>query len=177
MLGAYLLFGVWSSTQAQEITYPTVKHASSGQHSLSMGTAPFADYGFDSFGYDGSVPGPTFRVKPGETLAIQLTNNLLPANDVSCAQTNGEFCNAASTNLHTHGLHVSSKGISDGLTYYSDDILADLDPGSGLWKACKRPSQGLHKALYTLISSKVDPGLGRFGVSWFYFRSFGRHGF
>eukprot|EP00930_Biecheleria_cincta_P067272 TRINITY_DN5375_c0_g1_i4.p1 TRINITY_DN5375_c0_g1~~TRINITY_DN5375_c0_g1_i4.p1 ORF type:complete len:654 (-),score=82.18 TRINITY_DN5375_c0_g1_i4:146-1906(-) len=70
-------------------------------------------------------------MKPGESLAIQLTNNLQAANNVPCSQTAGEFCEAATTNLHTHGLHVSSKGMDDGLSYWSDDVLASVAPAGG----------------------------------------------
>lgn len=46
--------------------------------------------------YNGTVPGPTFKVKPGDALRVKLTNNLDKA-----------------TNLHTHGLFVSPEGNSD----------------------------------------------------------------
>jgi len=108
-----------------------VKNAGDGQVDLSLvGTAPFVDYGFDTFGFDGAVPGPTFRVKPGETLAINFKNDLLAANNVGCETTAGEFCEAATTNLHTHGLHISSKGVADGLAANSDDVLVNIAPGA-----------------------------------------------
>ncbi|MFV0462408.1 MAG: multicopper oxidase family protein [Nostocoides sp.] len=47
-------------------------------------------------GFNGSVPGPTLRIRPGDTLAITLDNAL-----------------DRPTNLHTHGLHVSPEGNSD----------------------------------------------------------------
>lgn len=46
--------------------------------------------------YNGSTPGPTLRVRPGDLLRVKLTNNL-----------------DEPTNLHTHGLHVSPSGKSD----------------------------------------------------------------
>jgi FtsP/CotA-like multicopper oxidase with cupredoxin domain len=46
--------------------------------------------------YNGSVPGPTFRVRPGDRLQVRLINRI-----------------DAPTNLHTHGLHVSPEGNSD----------------------------------------------------------------
>ena len=46
--------------------------------------------------YNGSVPGPTLKVRPGDTLKVKLTNNLDKA-----------------TNLHTHGLFVSPLDNSD----------------------------------------------------------------
>src|SRR5215510_4162024 len=46
--------------------------------------------------YNGSFPGPTLKVFPGDRLLIKLKNSL-----------------AQETNLHTHGLHVSPSGNSD----------------------------------------------------------------
>lgn len=46
--------------------------------------------------YNGTVPGPTLMVKPGDTLRVSLSNGLSQA-----------------TNLHTHGLQVSPAGNSD----------------------------------------------------------------
>ena len=48
--------------------------------------------------YNGTLPGPTLVVRPGDTLAVTHTNQL---NDA--------------TNLHTHGLHVSPEGSSDNV--------------------------------------------------------------
>ncbi len=46
--------------------------------------------------YNGSLPGPTWRVRPGDRLQVRVTNQL-----------------AAATNLHTHGLAVSPRGNGD----------------------------------------------------------------
>ncbi len=46
--------------------------------------------------YNGSVPGPTWNVRPGDRIEVVLVNNL-----------------DAATNLHTHGLAVSPEGNSD----------------------------------------------------------------
>ncbi|HEX2893366.1 MAG TPA: multicopper oxidase family protein [Marmoricola sp.] len=48
--------------------------------------------------YDGTVPGPTLHVRPGDQLEVALVNDL-----------------GAATNLHTHGLHVSPEGRSDNI--------------------------------------------------------------
>jgi FtsP/CotA-like multicopper oxidase with cupredoxin domain len=48
--------------------------------------------------YNGTVPGPTIRVRPGDRLQVELVNDL-----------------DESTNLHTHGLHVSPEGVSDNV--------------------------------------------------------------
>jgi FtsP/CotA-like multicopper oxidase with cupredoxin domain len=71
--------------------------------------------------YGGCKAGPVIDVLPGNTLRFNLVNNL-DANDPSC----GAFPSAAlslppgvgcfnTTNLHTHGLHVSPAGNSDNV--------------------------------------------------------------
>jgi FtsP/CotA-like multicopper oxidase with cupredoxin domain len=49
-----------------------------------------------ALGYNGSLPGPTLRLKPGDRLAVALHNGL-----------------GDPTNLHVHGLHVSPEGNGD----------------------------------------------------------------
>ena len=55
--------------------------------------------------YNGTTPGPTLRVRPGDVLTVTLDNRL-----------------DAPTNLHTHGLHVSPEGDSD-------NVFVIVDPG------------------------------------------------
>ena len=69
-------------------------------------------------------------MSPGETLEVLLINDLDPAHSTNCADLNTEFCETSVTNLHTHGLHVSSKGIEDGLAAQSDNIFAVVEPGT-----------------------------------------------
>src|SRR5262245_59329149 len=57
--------------------------------------------------YNGSYVGPTLMANPGDLLDITLVNNLPPGQ---------------TTNLHTHGLHVSPLG-------NSDNILLEIEPG------------------------------------------------
>ncbi|WP_261820064.1 multicopper oxidase family protein [Nocardioides sp. OK12] len=51
-----------------------------------------------ALGYNGGLPGPTLRVRPGDTLRIELVNEL-----------------DEPTNLHVHGLHVSPEGNGDNV--------------------------------------------------------------
>ncbi len=59
-----------------------------------------------AYTYNGSTPGPTWRVRPGDIVTITLVNRL-----------------DAPTNLHTHGLHVSPEG-------RSDDVFVEVAPGA-----------------------------------------------
>ena len=63
--------------------------------------------------YNGKLVGPTLRAKPGDTLYILLKNDMEPENwhpDMM-----NELNSFNTTNLHTHGLHVSPGGISDNV--------------------------------------------------------------
>jgi suppressor of ftsI len=75
--------------------------------------------------YEGSAPGPTLRVRPGDTLRVNLVNMLddlppgLPANSpflcppmIMGGVEEGTMCD---TNLHVHGLHVSPSDNSDNI--------------------------------------------------------------
>lgn len=59
-----------------------------------------------ALGYNGSSPGPTLRVRPGDEIALRLRNEL-----------------DQPTNLHTHGLRVSPEG-------NSDNPFLRIDPGT-----------------------------------------------
>jgi FtsP/CotA-like multicopper oxidase with cupredoxin domain len=72
--------------------------------------------------FDGTVPGPTLRVRPGDTLRIKLVNKLgdlpkgLPADSPFNWVPMGEDGMMTSdTNLHMHGFHVSPSGNSDNI--------------------------------------------------------------
>jgi len=71
--------------------------------------------------YEGMSPGPTFHVKPGDTLKIKLVNNLPPNRDMTPANlaTPHQF---NTTNFHTHGMHVSPSGIAD-------NVMRSMEPG------------------------------------------------
>ena len=71
--------------------------------------------------YEGTVPGPTLRVKPGDVLRIKLINDMPPNRDPAPIDHSlpHQFNN---TNLHSHGLHVSPSGISD-------NVMRIMEPG------------------------------------------------
>ncbi len=71
--------------------------------------------------YSGCLTSPLIEVLPGDTLHIAL-RNALSANDPTCGATPAPYLQLPSgvgcfntTNLHTHGLHVSPSGISDNV--------------------------------------------------------------
>ena len=74
--------------------------------------------------YNGSVPGPTLHLRPGDHLGIDLVNHL-----------------DQPTNLHTHGLQVSPQGNSDnpfvmvnpGQTFHYDYQIPDDHPAGTFW--------------------------------------------
>lgn len=72
--------------------------------------------------YNGRLTGPTLRARPGDTLRIRL-RNLLPANPAFEPADHNVPHNFNTTNLHTHGLHVSPAG-------NSDNVLLKVEPGS-----------------------------------------------
>jgi FtsP/CotA-like multicopper oxidase with cupredoxin domain len=64
----------------------------------ALGTHDVAGRAATTMGYNGGVPGPTLRLRPGDTVRVELVNRL-----------------AQVTNLHVHGLHVSPQGNGDNV--------------------------------------------------------------
>ncbi|MCT9870816.1 multicopper oxidase family protein [Paenarthrobacter aurescens] len=106
---------LWTLTSRQnpvtgrELTQPPEERSANGQLRVRLEAAPgqmlLAGQQAAALGYNGGVPGPTFRVQPGDVLRIGLVNNL-----------------AQATNLHVHGLHVSPEGSGD-------NVFVSVDPG------------------------------------------------
>nr|XP_039256297.1 multicopper oxidase mco-like [Styela clava] len=69
--------------------------------------------------YNGNLCGPTIRMKPGDTVYVHLENRLGP--DQPEKELN-EIRHPNTTNIHTHGLHISS--LPPG-----DDVFTRVDPG------------------------------------------------
>jgi FtsP/CotA-like multicopper oxidase with cupredoxin domain len=60
-----------------------------------------------AWGFNGTSPGPTLRIRPGDALRVRLLNRI-----------------DQPTNLHTHGLHVSPDG-------HGDNPFVTIEPGEG----------------------------------------------
>ncbi|HLP28765.1 MAG TPA: multicopper oxidase domain-containing protein [Candidatus Didemnitutus sp.] len=73
--------------------------------------------------YNGSSPGPTYRLHRGELLRVLLKNQLPPNPDQDSADQGNFPQRLNTTNLHTHGLNVSP---SDS----SDNVLLEILPGT-----------------------------------------------
>lgn len=72
----------------------------------AMGTHRVAGRQARTMGFNGGVPGPTLRLRPGDTLRVELVNGLEQV-----------------TNLHMHGFHVSPEG-------NSDNVFLTVEPGA-----------------------------------------------
>lgn len=77
--------------------------------------------------YEGRIPGPTLRLRPGDTLQLRLVNQL-PFETEEMPHDINIPHGFNVTNLHTHGLHVSPKCSDDG-TVCSDNVLIEIPPG------------------------------------------------
>ncbi len=91
-----------------DLAEPPVRESSNGvlEVELRAGSGvTLAGRRTHALGYNGSSPGPTLRLRPGDMLRVDLVNDL-----------------DAPTNLHTHGLHVSPGG-------QSDNVFRRVEPG------------------------------------------------
>ncbi|XP_066271672.1 uncharacterized protein [Branchiostoma lanceolatum] len=71
--------------------------------------------------YNGEIPGPTLRVRPGDKLYIKLVNNMR-SDSVVRVEGHGPI-SPNITNLHLHGMHVSPKEPHD-------NVFIEIGPGS-----------------------------------------------
>ncbi|MFG2898754.1 multicopper oxidase family protein [Streptomyces zaomyceticus] len=69
--------------------------------------------------YNGTIPGPTLRVRAGDTLRLTHVNGLPPNPPHTSGHNTPHHPN--SFNLHTHGMHVSPAG-------YADNVLREFAP-------------------------------------------------
>src|SRR3954454_24785065 len=119
---------------AEELVEPVVRTSQGGLLDTTLTARvmalPLAGQTATVSVYEGSFPGPTLRVRPGDTLRVNLVNTLdalpsgLPQNSpFICSPVTGpgqmsnapEHAMTCDTNLHVHGLHVSPEGNSDNI--------------------------------------------------------------
>lgn len=101
--------------------------------------------------YNGRLVGPTFRVRPGDALEVRLRNQLPP--EPPHHGDHNQLHGFNTTNLHTHGLHVSPKGRSDNVFLrvgpgeefdYRIEIPDDHPPGTFWYHAHSHGSTAAH---------------------------------
>ena len=96
----------WETTRTPacrgaSFTEPPTERSADGVLEVTLDAAPgatVAGRATQALGYNGTSPGPTLVVRPGDLLRVTLRNGL-----------------GRSTNLHTHGLHVSPEGTGDNV--------------------------------------------------------------
>lgn len=90
------------SSNGTQLVQPKLLRSANGRLELNLSASrspvKIGDATVNALTYNGSLPGPTLRVRPGDTVTVSLANRL---NDP--------------TNLHTHGLHVSPEGSGDNV--------------------------------------------------------------
>jgi FtsP/CotA-like multicopper oxidase with cupredoxin domain len=106
--------------------------------------------------YNGKLVGPTLVAKPGDTLLIKFQNRLPPEPPLPPAH--NVFHGWNTTNLHTHGLHVSPAG-------NSDNVLLELAPGQDFGFEIKIPSDHppgtfwYHAHKHGAVAAQVSSGI------------------
>lgn len=118
---------------SQALAFPEVRLSTDGELQTTLRVAPTVVRAgplapsLNVRAYEGSVPGPTLWVKPGDRLVVNLLNDLnLPVGDPAGGETGEGGVGVASlegkveawpnvTNVHVHGLHVSPSGIGDNI--------------------------------------------------------------
>lgn len=93
----------------ESFTEPDVLRSAGGllevRLEAALGSHQVAGREATTMGYNGGVPGPTLRLRSGDTLRVELANRLDRV-----------------TNLHVHGLHVSPEG-------NGDNVFVAVEPG------------------------------------------------
>ena len=105
---------------------PEVRRSANGE----LNTTLRMQYAYKNIGghrlyvrsYEGAVPGPTLRLKPGDVLRIKLINDMPPNRDPTPIDHSLPH-RFNTTNFHSHGLHVSPSGISD-------NVMRMMEPGT-----------------------------------------------
>ncbi|MCA1836239.1 MAG: multicopper oxidase family protein, partial [Actinobacteria bacterium] len=98
-LGAPVSGRLQAGTEGQLLAQPALLASRAGGLDVELTAAPgvrLAGRDTAALGFNGSSPGPTLRVAPGDLLRVRLTNHL-----------------PTPTNLHLHGVHVSPQGNGD----------------------------------------------------------------
>src|SRR5215207_928918 len=122
--------------ESAELVEPEVRSSIDGELALDLRVAyAYADIGGYRLSlrtYEGSIPGPTLQVQPGDRLRVNLINDL-PPNRTEMPLNMDLPHHFNSTNLHVHGMHVSPSG--DGV-----NVLRTMEPGQSYQVAISVPA-------------------------------------
>lgn len=103
--------------ELEDLQQPEERHSVNGVLNTTLHVRPMqftnGPISFWTRAYENSIPGPTLRIKAGDTLNIQLVNDLLPNEPGPWAMNTMHDPNT--TNLHVHGMHVDPTGIADNI--------------------------------------------------------------
>ncbi|MCX4594974.1 multicopper oxidase family protein [Streptomyces sp. NBC_01549] len=108
------------AAQGQGLAEPRVLASRDGLLDVRLVAAPgvrLAGRDTTGWGFNGTSPGPTLRVRPGDLLRVRLVNHI-----------------DQPTNLHTHGMHVSPSG-------NSDNPFITIEPGDSFDYAIRIPAR------------------------------------
>lgn len=128
-----------------ELTQPSDLRSEGGRLEVRLdagpGRIPLAGQQALALVYNGGIPGPTLRLRPGDVLKVRLVNNL-----------------DRPTNLHVHGLHVSPQG-------NGDNVFVSVDPGSTFDYEYRLPADHppgvywYHPHRHGLVADQISAGL------------------
>ncbi len=134
----------WLLWEPAELSEPEARQSVSGVLDTRLRVAyayhDIGGYRLHMRGYENGFPGPTLRARPGDVLQIELINDLPPNVDPPPAAHDLPH-HFNTTNLHSHGLHVSPDGIADnvfrsmepGKSYAIEIVIPDDHPGGTFW--------------------------------------------
>jgi FtsP/CotA-like multicopper oxidase with cupredoxin domain len=103
--------------------------------------------------YNGRIPGPVLKARPGDTIRVHLLNQLAPTSGLPPGAHDPN-----TTNLHFHGLHVSPSGNADnvflevepGMTFDYEFTVPTDHPGGFFW---------YHPHFHGNVSRQVGSGM------------------
>jgi FtsP/CotA-like multicopper oxidase with cupredoxin domain len=114
-----------SPWESVDLVEPEVRRSAGGELATELRVAyayfDIGGYRLSLRTYEGTIPGPTLRVQPGDVLRVSLINDL-PPNRAELPLNTDLPHHFNTTNVHVHGLHVSPSG-------NADNILRSMEPG------------------------------------------------
>ena len=123
---------------------PAELRSADGRLQLTLDTAPgrveLGGRQTRALCYNGTVPGPTLRLRPGDELSVRLVNGLNEP-----------------TNLHVHGLHVSPQGDATTSSWRSCPDRA-LTTATGCRRTTRRACTGTTRITTAWSQTRSSPG-------------------